>query len=151
MAESLAEQLETDLKDALKNRKTVELRTLRTLKSALQKKELEAGRGSLTENDAVAVLQKQARQRKESMEQFESAGRTDLYEKEKEELAIIEAYLPKELSDSELNEIIEEAVTSTGASSSSDIGRVMGAVMPAVRGRADGNRVRELVTTRLSQ
>lgn len=151
MSETLGERLERDLKDALKNRKTAELRTLRGLKSALMTKELEAGRGSLSESDAIAVLQKQARQRKDSIEQFESAGRTDLVEKEKEELAIIETYLPEELSDSELNEIIEEAVVSTGASSTSDMGKVMGAVMPAVRGRADGNRVRELVTRRLSR
>jgi hypothetical protein len=151
MPDTLVQRLERDLREALKNRKTAELRTLRALKSALQTKELEAGRGSLKESDAIAVLQKQARQRKDSIEQFERAGRTDLVDKESEELAIIEAYLPEEMSESEINEIIEEAIGSTGATSRADMGKVMGAVMPAVRGRADGNRVRELVTMRLSQ
>jgi uncharacterized protein YqeY len=150
MADSLIVRLEQDLKTAMKERKAAHLRTLRGLKSALQKKELEKGRGSMSEEDVIAVLQKQARQRKEALSQFEAGGRDDLAEREKEELAIIGTYLPEELSQAELEEIVLEAVNSVSAPSPSDMGRVMGLVMPKVRGRADGNRVRELVSRTLS-
>lgn len=149
MADSLLERVQADLKDAMKARKEAELRTLRSLKAALQAKELEKGRGSLSDDEALAILQKQARQRKEAMSQFEAGGRSDLIEKEREELAIIETYLPAELTDAELETIISEAIESTGASSGADMGKVMGAVMPKVRGRADGNRVREIVSKTL--
>ena len=150
MPESLLERVETDLKEAMRGRKEAELRTLRSLKAALKAKELEKGRGSLTAEDALAVVQKQARQRKDAMSQFEAAGRSDLLAKEEEELAIIETYLPEELSDSELEAIVQEALASTGASSRADMGKVMGFVMSRVRGRADGNRVRELVSKTLT-
>ena len=150
MPKSLSERLQSDLKEAMKSRKAAELRTLRGLKAALQTKELEKGRGSLYDEDALAVLQKQARQRKDAMSQFKSAERTDLFEREEEELAIIETYLPDELTEVELEKIILEAVDATGASSPADMGKVMGMVMSKVRGRADGNRVRELVSRTLS-
>ena len=146
MADSLVEKVQSHLLEAMKSRREVEVRTLRGLKAALQVKELENGRGTLTGDDALTVVQKQARQRKESMSQFDAAGRLDLFEREKEELAVLEAYLPTALTDDELERIITEAVDSTGASSLADIGKVMGYVMPKVRGRADGNVVRELVS-----
>ncbi len=150
MPDSLTERLQHDLKDAMKRRHEVELRTLRSLKAAVQTKELEKGRGSLSEEAVVAILQKQARQRKEAIVQFEAGGRIDLVEREKEELTIIEAYLPDEMTQEELERVILEVVESTGASSPSDMGKVMGAVMSKVKGRADGNRVRELVSRTLS-
>ena len=146
MPDSLVEKVQSDLREAMKSRRDVEVRTLRGLKAALQVKELERGRGTLSGDDALAVLQKQARQRKESMNQFDAAGRMDLFEREEEELAVIEAYLPDALTDDELESVITEAIDSTGASSPADIGRVMGYVMPKIRGRADGNVVRELVS-----
>lgn len=150
MPDTLIERLQSDLITAMKNREVARLRTLRGVKAALQTKELEKGRGSLTDEDALSVLQKQARQRKEAIIQFEAGGRADLVEKEKEELAIIGTYLPKELTEAELEEIVLEAVNSANASSPSDMGKVMGLVMPRVRGKADGNRVRELVSRLLS-
>lgn len=150
MSESLLERVEAALREAMRGRKDAELRTLRSLKAALKAKELEKGRGSLTSDDALAVVQKQARQRKDAMSQFEAAGRSDLLAKEEEELAIIETYLPDELSDAELESIVREALESTGASSKADMGKVMGFVMPKVRGRADGNKVRELVSKTLT-
>ena len=149
MPESLIDRVQSDLKDAMKQRKEVHLRTLRGLKAALQSKELEKGRGSLTDSDVLAVIQKQAKQRKEAASQFEAGGRAELAERENEELAIIQTYLPEELSEAELESIVLEAVESTGASSPADMGKVMGMVMPKVRGRADGNRVRELVSRTL--
>jgi uncharacterized protein YqeY len=150
MADSLIERLQNDLTGAMKGRKEVEVRTLRGVRAALQTKELEKGRGSLADDDVVAVLQKQAKQRKEAMSQFESGGRMDLFVREKEELAIIETYLPEELTETALEEIITEVVKATGASSLADMGKVMGMVMPKVRGLADGNRVREIVSRTLS-
>ena len=146
MPDSLVEKVQSDLLVAMKSRLDVEVRTLRGLKAALQVKELEKGRGTLTGDDALAVLQKQARQRKEAMNQFDAAGRMDLFDREKEELAVIEAYLPPALTDDELERIIKEAIDSTGASAPADMGRVMGYVMQNVRGRADGNVVRERVS-----
>jgi len=150
MSDSLFDRLQNDLRAAMKHRRHAELRTLRSLKAAIQTKELKKGRGSLSEDDVVAVLQKQAKQRKDSVSQFEAGGRSDLADKENEELAIIATYLPDELTEVELEKIILEVVDATGASSPSDMGKVMGAVMPRVRGKADGNRVRELVTRTLS-
>ena len=150
MSETLVGRVEADLKEAIRNRDDARMRTLRGLKAALQSKELEKGRGSLSEDDAAAVLQKQAKQRRESVAQFESAGRDDLVEKEKEELAVLETYLPKQLSDTELEQIIKQAVDKTGAASPADMGKVMGAVMPGVKGKADGNRVRQITARLLS-
>ncbi len=150
MPDSLLVRLQNDLKAAMKHRRHAELRTLRGLKAAIQTKELERGRGSLSEEDILAVLQKQAKQRKDAMSQFEAGGRADLADKENEELAIIGTYLPQELTEAELEKIILEAVDAAGASSPADMGRVMGMVMPKVRGKADGNRVREIVTRTLS-
>ena len=150
MSNTLKDRLEKDLLAAMKKRDAVGLRTLRGLKAALQTKELEKGRGSLSDEDVVAVLQKQARQRKEALSQFEDGGRGDLAEREKEELAIIGTYLPEELTEAELEKIVLEAVATANASSPSDMGKVMGLVMLRVRGRADGNRVRELVSSTLS-
>ena len=151
MTNSISAILQADLKTAMKAQEPVEIRTLRGLKAALMSKELEKGRGSLSDEDALAVIQKQARQRRESMAQYELAGRSDLFAKEQEELAVIETYLPEDLTVDELEEIVRAAVSSTGAASPADMGKVMGIVMPTVKGRADGNTVRELVSKTLAQ
>lgn len=150
MADLSLNSFELDLKDAMKSHDGIRVRTLRSIKAALQSREIEQGRGTLTEGDIQAVLQKQAKQRRDSMTQFESAGRTDLFDREKEELAIIETYLPQQLNQSDLDAIVREAISATGSASIKDMGRVMGAVMPKIKGRADGNLVREAVTRLLS-
>ena len=146
MAEVSIKSIELDLKNAMIAHDEVRVRTLRSLKAAIQSREIEQGRGSLTETDIQSVLQKQAKQRRDAMAQFESAGRSDLFSREEEELAVIETYLPEQLSQNDLDAIIRDAITKTGAESVRDMGRVMGIVMPKVRGRADGNLVREAVT-----
>lgn len=146
MAELSLKALEADLKDAMIAHEEVRVRTLRSIKAAIQSREIEKGRGTLTEADIEAVLQKQAKQRRDAMEQFESAGRKDLFSREEEELAIIETYLPEQLSQDDLDAIIKDAISATGAQSVRDMGRVMGVVMPKVRGRADGNLVRQTVS-----
>lgn len=146
MATVSLQSIDRDLKDAMISHDEVRVRTLRSLKAALQSREIEKGRGTLTDSDIQAVLQKQAKQRRESMAQFESAGRNDLYAREVEELAVIETYLPEQLSQTALDDLVREAISSSGAESGKDMGRVMGLVMPKVKGRADGNLVRETVS-----
>jgi hypothetical protein len=144
---SLKDRIATDLKDAMRARDDVRRRTLRSIRSALMKKEIderEGGEGTLSAKQELAVLQKEAKQRRESIEQFESAGREDLAEKEREELAVIEEYLPSQLSEDELRQKVEAIIEDMGAESMADMGAVMGRAMGAVRGRADGNDVRRI-------
>lgn len=149
---SLKERIADDLKDAMRAQDDVRRRTLRSLRSALMKEEIskrEGGTGELTEQQELSVLQKEAKQRRESMEQFEEAGREDLAQKERDELAVIEDYLPTKLSDEELRDMLEAIIDDVGASSMADMGAVMGRAMGELRGRADGNRVREMVESLL--
>ncbi|NBB75250.1 MAG: GatB/YqeY domain-containing protein [Bacteroidetes bacterium] len=145
---SLQDRIASDLKDAMRAQDDVRRRTLRSLRSALMKEEIdqrEGGEGELTKQQELSVLQKAAKQRRESLEQFEEAGREDLAQKEREELAVIEEYLPSQLSDDALHETIEAIIDEVGAESMADMGRVMGRAMGELRGRADGNRVRKAV------
>lgn len=145
---SLKERIASDLKDAMRAQDDVRRRTLRSVRSALMKEEIahrEGGAGELTEQQELSVLQKEAKQRRESLEQFEKANRDDLAQKERDELAVIEEYLPSKLSDKELQETIEAIIDEVGAESMADMGQVMGRAMGKLRGRADGNRVRKVV------
>jgi len=150
---SLKDRIADDLKDAMRARDDVRRRTLRSIRSALMTKEIderEGGEGTLNEKQELAVLQKEAKQRRESLEQFEAAGREDLAQKEREELDVIEEYLPSQLSEDELRNEVQSIIEDVGASSMADMGAVMGRAMGALRGRADGNRVREIVEDLLS-
>ena len=141
---SLNDQLAEDLKQAMKARDTVRLRTLRLLRSAFKEKEIaerQGGQAHLSDDTYLAVLQKQAKQRRDAIEQYEQAGRDDLVATEREELDIIETYLPKQLDDAAIRSVVEEAIAATGAASMRDMGKVMGAVMPKLKGRADGRRI----------
>ena len=150
---SLIDQLTEDLKQAMKAKDPVRLRTIRSLRAALKEKEIEERRGGearLSEEQVLAVVQKQAKQRREAITQYEQAGRDDLVAKEREELEIIEAYLPKQLGGDEIRRVVQEIVTTTGASSMRDMGKVMGAAMQQLKGRADGRRINEIVRELLS-
>jgi len=145
---SLQDRIASDLKDAMRAQDDVRRRTLRSLRSVLMKEEIdqrEGGEGELTEQQELSVLQKEAKQRRESLEQFEEAEREDLAQKEREELAVIKEYLPSKLSDEALHETVEAIIDEVGAESMADMGRVMGRAMGELRGRADGNRVRKAV------
>ncbi len=113
-------------------------------------KERQGGEAHLSEEQVLAVVQKQAKQRREAIIQYEQAGRDDLVAKEREELEIIEAYLPKQLGDDEIRRVVQEIVTTTGASSMRDMGKVMGAAMQQLKGRADGRRINEIARELLS-
>ena len=144
---SLKEQIASDLTRAMKAGAKLRLETLRTLRAALMEKEIEK-RGSgkeMSEDDELGVLTTAAKKRRESIDQFRKGGRMDLVEQEEQELKIIQEYLPQQLTAPELEEIIRNAIIASGASSSSDFGKVMPAVMKQVKGKADGRAVQELV------
>ena len=151
---SIRDQVKSDLTDAMKAQDEVRRRTLRSLRAALANKEIAErndGDGTLSVEDERAVVQKQVKQRRDAIEQYENAGRDDLAQNEREEIAVLEAYLPEPLSEAEVAERIEAIIEEVGATSMADMGAVMGRAMNQLRGRVDGNQVREMVQARLSQ
>ncbi|HOO56449.1 MAG TPA: GatB/YqeY domain-containing protein [bacterium] len=144
VAMSLLDDVMNDLKQAMKDKDTVALNTLRSIKSAVEYKKAEAGKDP-EEGEILQVIQKEAKKRKDSIAQFRQGNREDLAEKEEAELKIIEKYLPAEMSDAELEEIVKKVIADVGAGSKKEIGKVMSQLMPLVRGRADGKRVNQAV------
>jgi len=142
---SLAEQIEKDVIAAMKARDAVKVSTLRMLKSALGNYLIQAKKDKAEDPEVLGILGKQAKQRRESLDSFEKAGRKDLADKEKAELAILEAYLPKQLTDDELRAAVQNAILTSGAKTPADMGKLMKVLMPTVQGKADGKRVQEAV------
>ncbi|OGC76545.1 MAG: aspartyl-tRNA amidotransferase [candidate division Zixibacteria bacterium RBG_16_50_21] len=147
---SIAEKIGEDLKEAQKQRDQTRLSTLRMLKSELKYKEIEKGK-PLTEEEEIGVLSSSAKKRMDSIIQFRKGNRSDLVTKEESELKVVQNYLPEQLSESDLRQIIDQAVSEVGALGKSDLGKVMKVLMPKVKGRADGKLVNQLVTSRLEQ
>lgn len=147
-ASPLFDKINADLITAMKAKDEAATSALRMLKSAIKYKEVDLKREPKDE-EVVEVLSKQAKQRKESIEGFEKGNRADMAAKEKAELALIEKYLPAALSDEELAKLIEEAVKATGAAGPKDMGKVMGALTPKIKGRADMGKVSSLVKSKL--
>lgn len=154
MSNSILDRVKADLTDAMKAQDDVRRRTLRSLRAALANKEIEQREGgaeaTLSDQQELAVVQKQVKQRRDSIEQYEDAGRDDLAQREREEIEVLEEYLPDRLSDKELADRINTIIDDIGAESMADMGAVMGRAMDELRGRADGNRVREMVEEKLS-
>jgi uncharacterized protein len=144
-------QLKEELKQSMLARDAEKTSTLRMVISALGYYEIEKGGAGYeaTEEDIEAVLQKQAKQRRDSIEQFKAGGRDELAEKETKELTLIESYLPEQMSEEEVGKLVEEAIKQTGATTAADMGKVMGALMPKVKGKADGTLVSRLVREKL--
>jgi uncharacterized protein len=145
---TLAEQLTEDMKTAMRQKDAQRLQTIRLLRAALLEKEVAervGGTSSLSEIQVVEVLQKQAKQRKDSITQYENANRPDLAEIEKIELAIIETYLPQMMSAAEIDVVVQEIINTTGATTPQEMGKVMGPAMAALKGKADGKMVQESV------
>lgn len=145
----LQEQLLNDMKQAMKSGDSAVVDTLRILRSELNNARIAKGE-ELSEEEMIEVLARDAKRRKESIEAFEKGERTDLVAQEKRALEITSAYLPEPLSEDALKAVIEEVVGQTGAESMKDMGKVMGALMPRVKGRADGRLVQEMVKAFLS-
>jgi uncharacterized protein YqeY len=140
-----------DLKNQLKESMLAkdELRTsvLRFILSGITYYEINKGGAGYeaTDEDVLAVINKEAKQRRDSIVEFEKAGRQELADKEKSELSILETYLPAQMSDDEVKALVQEAITQIGASSASDMGKVMAALMPKTKGKADGSVVSKIV------
>jgi uncharacterized protein YqeY len=150
---SLKDRIAQDIKTAMKAKDKLRLETVRSIKKLLLEKEVSlrpSGQENLTEAQEIELLAQLAKQRRDSIEQYEKAGRTDLAEQEAQELSIIEEYLPRQLSDAEIEGIIDEIIARVGASSPKDMGKVMGAAMKDLKGKADGKKVQELVKAKLS-
>lgn len=147
---ALIEKIDIQLKEALKARDNERLQTLRMLKSDLQYKQIELGH-ELTDDEIVAVLSSAAKKRSEAVEEFRKGGREDLEKKERAEYEIIKEFLPRQFSSEELDELIENTIAETGASSMKDLGEVMKVLMPQVRGRADGKAVNIAVKAKLAK
>ncbi|ALA69432.1 hypothetical protein GT50_03885 [Geobacillus stearothermophilus 10] len=147
---SLLDRLNDDMKQAMKNKEKEKLSVLRMLKAALQNEAIKLGKSPLSEDEELTVLSRELKQRKDSLQEFENAGRSDLVEKVKTEIEIVQSYMPTPLTEDELRDLIEQTIKEVGASSKADMGKVMGAIMPKVRGRADGSLVNKLVQQQLS-
>jgi uncharacterized protein len=149
---SLELNINAEIKAAMLGRKEADLRALRAIKAAiLVAKTAEGASGELTEADESKLLQKLAKQRKDSLEIFRAQNREDLAVKEEEELLVIERFLPKQMSEAELRTAITDIIASTGASSPADMGKVMGAATKQLAGKADGKAISSLVKELLSK
>ena len=146
-------QLQEELKQSMLAKDAVKTSVLRLLLSAINYYEINKGGAGYeaTKEDVLAVVQKEAKQRRESIEQFQNAGRQDLVEKETKELAILQKYFPEQMSEEEVRKLVGDAITQTGATSMQDIGKVMGVLMPKVKGKADGSLVNSVVKEQLSK
>jgi uncharacterized protein YqeY len=142
-----------ELKSAMKQKKADRLRVLRSLKAKILEKEIserKGGESELSDEQIVEVLMKAAKQRKESIDQFEEGGRDDLVEKEKMELEIIEEFLPEMMSEDEVRSAVREQIDAMGASTLQDMGKVMGVMMGKLKGKAEGSLVSRIVKEELS-
>lgn len=147
---SLLDRLNNDMKQAMKNKEKDKLSVIRMLKSALQNEAFKLRKEELTEAEDLTVLSRELKQRKDSLQEFSNAGREDLVEKIHSEIKYVEVYMPQQLTEEEVAIIIKETIISVGATSKADMGKVMGALMPKVKGKADGSLVNKLVQQHLS-
>lgn len=143
----IQEKLVQDMKDSLKAGEKLRLSTIRMIRSGIKNEEIARG-SDLSEEDVITVLSSEARRRKEAIEEYEKAGREDLAEKERDELAVIHEYMPEQMSGEAIEILVRETINETGATSKRDMGKVMGKIMPKVKGKADGRMVKE-ITERL--
>jgi uncharacterized protein len=148
---TLAERIDYDLKDAMRARDTTRLGVLRMLKSALKYAAIEksGAEGELDDAESTQVIRKQVKQRQDSIESFEKGGRAELAEKEKCELAILNAYLPAAMGADDIARLVKETITEVGATSKEQMGAVMKALGPKVAGRADGKTLSQEVRRQL--
>jgi len=147
MAE-LKDRIATETVEALKAGEKVRVSTLRLLTSAIRNREIEVGR-ELSEDEVLEIAAKEAKKRRESIEAYGAAGRQDLVDKESAELEVLQVYLPEQLSDTDIDAIVDEAIAATGATGPGEMGKVMSAVMAKAKGKADGKVIQERVKAKL--
>lgn len=145
---SLLNRLNEDIKQAMKNKEKETLSVLRLVKGSIQNEAIKLGKqdAGLMPDEELTVLTREVKQRKDSLHEFDKAGRTDLVDKLNSELAVLEVYMPKQLSEDELTEIVKATISEVNATSKADMGKVMGALMPKVKGKADGGLVSKTVS-----
>ncbi|KRM62487.1 hypothetical protein FC26_GL002061 [Paucilactobacillus vaccinostercus DSM 20634] len=141
---SLLETLNQDMKTAMKAKDKTTLSVVRMLKSAVMNEQINLGH-DLTNDEEVAVLSRELKQRKDSVAEFDKGGREDLSAQTKAEITVVEKYMPAQLSEDEVKQIVADTVAEVGAQSMADFGKVMGAVMPKLKGQADGKLVNQTV------
>jgi uncharacterized protein YqeY len=146
---ALREQLNDDIKNAMRARDSERLNALRLLSAAAKQREVDE-RITLDDAALIAIVEKEIKKRRESIAQYEKGQRQDLADKEKFEISVIEAYLPKQLSPAEVDAIVAEALASTGAKSPADMGKVMGVLKPKLAGKADMGKVSAMVKAKLA-
>jgi len=147
---SLKDQIISDMTAAMKAQDAARTSTLRMVKAAIMNREKDGG-GAITDEDVLKLLRSQVKQRRDSVEQYQKAGRPELADKEIAEIAVIETYLPQAASEAEIEQAVSEAISETGASSMKDMGAVMKAVMPKLAGKnADGRTVSDTVKKKLA-
>ncbi|MGZ4145745.1 MAG: GatB/YqeY domain-containing protein [Actinomycetota bacterium] len=144
----LRDRIADEMRASMKAREQTRTSTLRMLMAAMKNTQVEKGH-ELDDDEVIDVIARETKRRRESIDAFANAGRTELVEKETAELAVLESYLPERLSDDELAALVDESIAETGASSPKEMGQVMKALMPKLRGRADGAAVSAMVHARL--
>ena len=147
----LKDKIQGDLQKAMIAKDELRLSTLRMLKSGIQYFEIQKGAGyEATDEDVIEVIGREIKKRKESIELYKKGGREELAQNEQKEIEILQNYLPEQISEEEVRKLIKETISQTGASTIADIGKVMGTLMPKVKGKADSTLVSNLVRTALS-
>ncbi|MBK9160958.1 MAG: GatB/YqeY domain-containing protein [Nitrosomonadales bacterium] len=147
---SLKQQISDDMKAAMRARETARLGAIRLLLAAMKQREVDE-RIELTDADVVSIIEKMLKQRRDSISQYEAAGRQDLADAEKFEVSVLQAYMPQQFSESEIIAAIADAIASTGAAGMQDMGKVMGSLKPKLAGRADMGKVSALIKVQLSK
>ncbi|WP_154124703.1 GatB/YqeY domain-containing protein [Grimontia hollisae] len=145
----LIERLKDEQKTAMKAKDKARLGTIRLIMAAIKQQEIDSQK-TLTEDDVLAVLTKMVKQRRDSVAQYQSAGRDDLADVELAEIAVLEEFMPKPLSDEEVDALVKEAIATSGAGSMQDMGKVMAVLKPQVQGRADMGKISQLVKANLA-
>ena len=146
----IREKLTSDMKTAMRDKDQLRLETIRSLQSAIKNKEIEVRPNPISGEDVLAVIKKMAKQRRESIDQFQTAGRQDLVDKEAAELKVIEGYLPAQMSRDQVEKIVAETIAELKASTIKDMGPVMKAVAAKTAGSADNKMVSEVIKSKLS-
>lgn len=137
------------MKLAMKEKNKVELSVIRMVKASIQNEQIKSGH-ELSDEDQLTVLNRELKQRKDSLHEFEQAGRHELVERQHEEIKVLHKYMPEQLSEEEVRNLVAETIAETGAQQKSDMGKVMAAIMPKVKGKADGSVINRLVQEQLS-
>jgi len=147
---TLKEKIEKDFIEAYKAKDELKTSVLRMIKSSIKNKEIANGK-DLGDTELAELIAKEIKQRRDSSEQYKAGDRAELAEKEDEEIKILANYMPEQMPEDEIAKIVDEAIAKTGANNPADMGKVMGAIMPQVKGKADGTLVSNIVKTKLSK